>query len=165
MTRKRHSKKIKFIQNLFHKDPPVSHKRSTRRESTENKICPTEETEISFSYDSNFKRLGNDIWKGNSLTIPINNLPSPVLSSCGLEKDRVLLISTGLIRRKSPRKKAKCARARACVCVYIYTCPHSWLEKERRSKSKNRSHVFPVRLRDKRNCCLWASSLCSFTKS
>lgn len=31
MTRKRHLKKIKFIQNLFHKDP-LSHKRSTRRE-------------------------------------------------------------------------------------------------------------------------------------
>lgn len=119
MTRKRHSKKIKFIQNLFHKDPPVSHKRSTRRESTENKICPTEETEISFSYDSNFKRLGNGIWKGNSLTIPINNLPSPVLSSCGLEKDRVLLISSGLIRRKSSRKKTKCACARVCVYIYV----------------------------------------------
>lgn len=51
--------------------------------------------------------------------------------------------------------------------MYVYVSSFlvsTELGKERRSKSKNRSHVFPVRLCDKRNCCLWASSLCSFTE-
>lgn len=134
-------------------------------ENTESKIYPTEKTEISFSYDSNFKQLGNGIWKGNSLTIPTNNFPNPILSSW--HPSRFVWAREGscpsdLERINSTKESSKESQ----VCVYIYVSlflVSTELEKERRSKSKNRSHVFPVRLRDKRNCCLWASSLCSFT--
>lgn len=89
-------------------------------ENTESKIYPTEKTEISFSYDSNFQTTRKRHLKGKFIDNPYQQLPEPIPpASCGVEKDRVLLISSGLIRQKSPRKKAK--------CVYISMCPYSWL--------------------------------------
>lgn len=96
-------------------------------ENTENKICPTEKTEISFSYDPNFKQLGNGIWKGNSLTIPTNNFSNPVLSS--RHPSRFIWAREGscldsdLERINSTKEPSKESQDSVCMCM----CPHSWL--------------------------------------